>query len=604
MRKGFQLACFIIPDRSIAIRVLRDALHRLQIQHSREQKRTYWRDKYLKRRMTRIVRNQEDTFQWLIYLGTEDHERQQEEADRQNTRDMVIRYVKYLVQTTTVMSSFYVAVGLHRLLHNYSTPETQKIYESLIDHYPGLEEYRRVKGMLLNQLQQRFASFLHIRKGERGEFKFDMFEPQDRWADLVDECLCLFTPWSTRDFSSPTASMHAARSALWFMEADETNLDYDSMEIRRCHVLIDPLCNSNVMKALKLVPRRERLALPIFFLNENGDKDDSGRTGNIIPELTEDEQGAILEELSQEAVRRQQVSPESLRIVAHGKEYARFNLSRTEQLQCWIPEGIKLIEIWTESHGIDILLAVHWVAYTHFAGIREATATVGLGDGKELLLEIRPQTGESGNRGGALRIRCQSSPLFANRKNLLVSLLSFPKLPRFALVAVVLSLVALILSTLHYRHDLGIQQAKLAVVNEQFAQERSARASLENHHETGRGAAYRLIPDDFLIRSAQGIKEPVVTVPSEPALVMLELPLEKNSTGICQALLKRFTDNREVLTEKLATLIDSNGAAVVKLALPSSLVQNRKHYVISLECMSPSGKLERVRTFTFFVVQE
>jgi hypothetical protein len=549
-----------------------------------------------------MVRNQEDTFQWLIYLGTEDHERQQEEARRQNMRDMVIRYVKYLVQTTTVMSSFYVAVGLHRLLHNYSTPETQKIYESLIDHYPGQEEYRRVKGMLLNQLQQRFASFLHVRKGERGEFKFDMFEPQDRWADLVDECLRLFTPWSTRDSCWPTASTHAARSALRFMEAGETNLDYDSMEVRRCHVLIDPLCNSNVIKALKLVPRRERLALPMFFLNENGDKDDSGRTGNIIPELTEDEQGAILEELSREAVRRQQVSPESLRIVAHGKEYARLDLHHAEQ--CWIPEGIKLIEIWAESHGIDILLAMHWVAYTHFGGVREATATVDLCDGKELLLEIRPQTGESSNRGGALRIICQPSPLFSNRNNLLVSLLSFPKLPRFALVALVLSLVASILSTLHYRHDLGIQQAKLAAVNAQLAQKRSARASLENHHETGRGAAYRLIPDDFLIRSTQGIKEPVVTVPSEPALVMLELPLEKNSTGICQAHLKGFADNREILTESVTTWVDSNGAPVLRLALPSSLVENNKHYIIILESRSSSGRHERVNTFTFYVVKD
>ena len=55
-------------------------MRKLETQHSREEKRTYWRDKYLKRKITRMVRNQEDALQWLIYLEMEKHEKQVEQA--------------------------------------------------------------------------------------------------------------------------------------------------------------------------------------------------------------------------------------------------------------------------------------------------------------------------------------------------------------------------------------------------------------------------------------------------------------------------------------------------------------------------------------------
>src|SRR5215470_5610255 len=149
LEKGFQLAHFLIPNRTIAIQILSAAMSKFKAQRSRETKRAYWRDKYLKRKITRIARDEGDLLQWLIYFAAEDFERQQERAGEQTTSDMVVRYVKYLVQMTTAMSSFYVNVGLHRLLHNYTTSEVQRSYETVTERFLGADEYRRAKSALM-----------------------------------------------------------------------------------------------------------------------------------------------------------------------------------------------------------------------------------------------------------------------------------------------------------------------------------------------------------------------------------------------------------------------------------------------------------------------
>jgi hypothetical protein len=136
LEKGRHLAQFIIPDRPVAIQILSDAVNKLSVQRSREIKRTYWRRKHLKRKITRVIREDRDLFQWLIYFEAEKYERQQERFGQSTTDDLLIRYIKYLMQITTPMSSFYVNIGVLRLLHNYSTAEARCAYEWMADHYP------------------------------------------------------------------------------------------------------------------------------------------------------------------------------------------------------------------------------------------------------------------------------------------------------------------------------------------------------------------------------------------------------------------------------------------------------------------------------------
>src|SRR5215831_5055265 len=108
LNRGFQVAHFLLRDRTLAIEVLKAAINKTRAQRGRETKRNYWRARFLKRRITRTTRTEEDIFQWLICMESMRYEQQQEESGNVSTRDWIIRYVKTLIQTTTAMSSFYV----------------------------------------------------------------------------------------------------------------------------------------------------------------------------------------------------------------------------------------------------------------------------------------------------------------------------------------------------------------------------------------------------------------------------------------------------------------------------------------------------------------
>jgi hypothetical protein len=194
LQAAFQVAYFIFPDRPTAIDILVRALEKLRVRSRREVKRLYWRDKHAQRPVRRIARSDVDMLQWLIMFESEVDERAEECAVHPSLRSMVIRYVKHLVQITTALSSFYVNIGLTRLLHRYSTAEAQSIYEMLMCRYPGPDEYRRAKAALMDKTMQRFAPFVKIMRAEHGELRFEALADQKRWTSLVDGCLRTFTP--------------------------------------------------------------------------------------------------------------------------------------------------------------------------------------------------------------------------------------------------------------------------------------------------------------------------------------------------------------------------------------------------------------------------
>src|SRR5215472_14929853 len=189
LEKGFHLAYFIFPSRAVAIRILTGALNKLKAQRGRENRRAYWRDKYLKRGITRITREEADALQWLIFFESDQYEKEQESSGNHTASDLMVRYIKNLVRMTTAMSSFHVNVGLHRLLHNYSTAETQRLYETVTERFLGADEYRRAKSTLMSKLGKRFDGYLKTLRTQHGELRFEEYPDQQPWADLVDACL-------------------------------------------------------------------------------------------------------------------------------------------------------------------------------------------------------------------------------------------------------------------------------------------------------------------------------------------------------------------------------------------------------------------------------
>ncbi len=612
LEKGFQLASFILHDRPTAIRVVGDAVNKLTVQHGREQKRAYWRDKNLKGKITRISRENGDALQWLIYYEAESYEMQQEESGQQTLQDMVIRYVKHLMQISTPMSAFYVNVGLHRLLHNYNTSEVQRVYEWVTEHFPGAQEYRRVKGALMNQLQARFAKLIQTIRAQHGELRFEVLEDQDRWADLVDQCLRAFTPWSTSQSSVALASFdfRAQGPPDILLGRGPDGADQDRVETYRCHAFIDPVWYERITQKLGLDPPRRKLAIPSFRLNGTiKDQDRSGSLTTETPKLTDQERKDITARLAVEASRRQQFLPKALRVLAHGKEYARLYSDRTDQHQCELPEGVKLIEVWMEDQAADILLATHWVNYAEWSGIAAATAIIQLGNGLELLLQITPMAEREGSPGGAsLALNCRPASILARLRQSLHSSQRPLRMSRFVLAAASLVTIGFILGIFLLNRDLSRQRANVETLTKELAQERAARESLQQslalEHAAPPIAAYLLTPDDVRVRSTRNTAEPVIQVSATAPIVILELPVAAGPARSYRAVLKPFLQKRELLSENFAQPTETGGKLSLRFVLPSSFVEDGKHYVTSLDGMSTTGKLEMHRTFTFLVTRK
>ena len=294
LQKGFELAYLIIPDRSSALDILIRALDKVRVRSHRELKRLYWRDKHSQRPVRRIARPDADMLQWLIMFECEQDEKTQEMAGTISLSSMVIRYIKHLIQITTSLSSFYVNVGITRLLHEYSTVEAQGVYEMLTSRYLGPDEYRRAKSVLMDKIRERFASFLCVGRVDHGELRFEASSDQQRWADLASNCLQAFTPWSTQDSCAYFARVNGDNKRLTFGYPSGGS-DQNENELRCCHILIEPICYERLMEDLAFDAPATKLALPRFVMPEKQNDNSSlqppnapGLSKNLLKKLEND----------------------------------------------------------------------------------------------------------------------------------------------------------------------------------------------------------------------------------------------------------------------------------------------------------------------------
>lgn len=609
--KGFDLAYFLVPNKPIAIQILSAAMSKLEVQRSREKKRAYWRDKYLKRKITRIVREDADLLQWLIYFEAEHYEKRQEQAGEQTTRDMVIRYIKYLVQLTTAMSSFYVNVGLHRLLHNYSTSEVRKVYEAMTQRFPGDQEYRKVKATLMKRLEMRFKNFIKTFTAQYGEVRFEVAERQDSWSELVDRCLKVFTPWSTANACALLGRVEKDAEMLPFPISEKGtggSVDQDIVEAYRCHVLIEPSCYEWLTKRLGLDRPPSRLAVPLFFLTQESDNRREPGNGLEKPaDLTQEERRQILNRLAADSRRRKQVSLSSLRISADGEDCIRLDGSRRSG-NFEIEDGAKLIEVWTEEEGSKVLIATHWIEYTRSQGIATSTATVNLRSRGELLLETVPRTESTDQPGGAsISVNWRSvSRLAVGRDFFANPPVWLQNVSKFALVPLLLLAIAGIFGTVKYSRELTRQRGTSERLARELAREKASRTS-EHAPTSEQGDLVQsllLVPDDLRIRGPQGTREPAISLSSHIPVVVLELPIDGSDQESYRTVLKPFLEGGSVLTEDFPKSAQLPTHGKLKFAVPATFLEDAKHYVVTLNRVGSTGKTTQVRKFTFYVQKQ
>jgi hypothetical protein len=515
--------------------------------------------------------------------------------------DMVIRYINYLMQISTPMSSFYVNIGLQRLLHNYSTAETRRIYEWMTNHFPANEEYRKVKAALMARLQARFGSLLRTRQMERGELRFESIDNPEPFVELVQQCLGFFTPWSTSHACEALVFGHNRLQDNKRLAETINRSGLDAVETQRSHAFIHPPCFQNLVKNIGLDSPRQRLSVPRFFLSANGG-DDGHVSGprEPIPDLTEQERAVILRNLDKEAVQRRKIQPDHLRILVDGVLRLELDQLSRNSIDCELQEGARFIEIWTADKEENTLLATHWIDYSEMHMPAAAEVAVDIGRTKQLWLRITPYP-----QPAVLTVDYIPTMQWALWKKYLRPSVWLQPAPRYAFAIATLLLAISMISTIAYNKKTVKQSSLIESMRRELAHEKSYRTALQQQLSDRADqltASFQLKPDNHRVRGSQEEDISHIAIPANVLLVRLEFSIGASSQNRYRAKLTPFLESKPVIEEDYleARRVGQNDPTVIFI-VPASFLLSNKYYVGTLDTLDEKGTVINTRTFTFHV---
>jgi hypothetical protein len=361
LARAFQLAYFIHGDRETALNIAVEALAKLEVAAAAQDKRLYYtptgRVARGERFRTKVSVGELHLLQRLVYVESEPYERRAEQASNGESPDdeeMLIYFIKHLVRITTRRNSFYVTLGLGRLLHNYSTTETMEMYNVLVQDPGRVRDdyyYRSRKGRLMKELKERFGDRLQVTRGARGEERFQTDDTPGQHAELAHECLREFTPWSTS--CAIPAGFDPFTEEIDGLAFDGSDPDREhAIEVNRFHAALHPDCFARLASSLNFASPAERLTTPYFSMSKDRDQDQDRkppRRSRRAPELDETELNAVKGLLAEKSSRRKTVAAGLLRVIVDGRERARLDLDRASHVRFETNENDELIEVRSED---------------------------------------------------------------------------------------------------------------------------------------------------------------------------------------------------------------------------------------------------------------
>jgi hypothetical protein len=383
LERGFELAYFLHGEEPIAFQVLSHAVAKLQVAAASQDKRLY----YKPNGRTKVWLGDADLLQRLIYIESDKYERDRECSGAAGMEQMIIHFVKHLVRITIKRNSFYVILGISRLLHDYTTAETLAIQDLIGDGQRERDDsyYRSRKARLFNEMKERFGDLLRVNHRARGEERFESMLSPKPYVDVVRRSLEHFTPWST------TCSASAGVSAMdEEIEAQRGRSDEkkDEAELARIHSVVHPPCFESAARSLSLDDPDSRLEIPAFNIagdSGRGDRSDSG----IPPTLGEERVAEIRQLLADQGRRRKTANDRRLRVLVDGVERARLDATADSTVRFAVSDEDELIEVIAEDDEARLLLAV--LVLTHAeAATKAQRSTIVVEGQQEILFVVSP----------------------------------------------------------------------------------------------------------------------------------------------------------------------------------------------------------------------
>jgi hypothetical protein len=395
MERAFKLAYFILGEAEPSVRVAAQALSKLEVTVSAQDKRLYYnpagRSKSPGLR-TKVFLNELHLLQRLVYLESEPYERRQEADDSRALceEEMVIRFIKHLVRITLKRNSFYVALGINRLLHNYTTAEAMNIYNIVVQDPDRVRDdyyYRSRKKQLMREMQERFGELIRSLRGHRGEERFEQGDDQSKHLDITEKCLKTFTPWDTTCVLPATIDPTSDELRSLSFKSSDPDQEHP-VELNRIHSVTHPSCYARLAGALRFDPPDRKLSVPRFFTNSGEQGGGPRRNRNEEPDLSLDDAAAIASALNQAAGRRRRVSAGMLSVTVDGTERARLDTRSSRAVQLKVEEGAELIEVHARDKNGVVLLAAHLLEHDEVSAGVVRTSSITLEGGQRLSFSV------------------------------------------------------------------------------------------------------------------------------------------------------------------------------------------------------------------------
>ena len=392
INKAYQLAYFIHDDRAIAVHVALAAFRKLKVASTAQGRRVYYtptgQSGYRAAR-TKVSLSDLHILQRLVYIESEIYERMEEEKQNESPGQMgmIIRFIKHLIKISVKRNSFYVSLGLSRVLHNFTTSEAMEIYGSVVQDPERAREnyyYRSQKACLMQELKERFGDMLRIRIAKQGEYRFEAQEEPSHYLELVRNCLLQFMPWQSKCVLPSDFDPLKREVVPLLFEGSHPDEEH-VIELNRIHTLLHPDCFRRLVTALGLDLPDRRLEVPYFFLSHN----DPGSLGRRLnpPSLSDEELYVISDRINKESARRKKNSGRLLSILVDGIERDQLDLNRTNNLRLEIKADAELIEVRELDSTEETLLATYLVPHDE-AGAAPLKSEVLLEGGQALSFEV------------------------------------------------------------------------------------------------------------------------------------------------------------------------------------------------------------------------
>jgi hypothetical protein len=395
--KAFRLAYFLHGDRETAKRIAVGAMNKLETASNAQFKRLYYtptgRADNAKATRSRVSLNDLQLLQRLVFIESEKFEREIEQRETACEASLLKFFVKHLVRISLKRNSFYVALGISRILHNYGTADAMEIYNVVVQDPDRVHDdyyYRSRKGVLMKELKLRFGEIISTVKGNRGEERFDSRTDAENLPEIARECLHFYTPWNS--ICAVPEKFNPFDDVIKPFHFDKDDPDAEHrIEVNRIHAALHPHCFERLTNALNLPAPAEKMEIPKFMINANQTNFDDNDWRNP-PNLETDELQAIKNTLKAEAESRKAMTAGFLRVVADGDEQTRINLIETDSANFRLDGGAELIEIYNND---ETLLATHLLSYDNPSNGKQSQ-TIRLEGGQTITFDFTPTLDEFG----------------------------------------------------------------------------------------------------------------------------------------------------------------------------------------------------------------